>query len=129
MILAAPVMPADVTDNVPMRDLLRPVCFWRKIWPRHVTGDAKYGTIENVAAVEATGILAYVAMPDPDQADFAYDPGRDAYRCPEGHRLPRCRVKNAYEVVVDWADAATGNTCPVKAACTAGAYVDRVRGY
>ena len=36
-------------------------------------------------------------MPDPDQADFAYDPGRDAYRCPEGRRLPRCRVKNAYE--------------------------------
>jgi transposase len=50
IILAAFVTPADVSDNVPMRDLLWRVCFRRKIWPHHVTGDAKYGTIENVVA-------------------------------------------------------------------------------
>ena len=44
IILAAFVTPADVTDNMPMRDLLWRVCFRRKIWPHHVTGDAKYGT-------------------------------------------------------------------------------------
>jgi hypothetical protein len=50
IILAAFVTPADVTDNMPMRDLLWRVCFRRKIWPHHVTGDAKYGTTENVAS-------------------------------------------------------------------------------
>ena len=148
IILAALVTPADVTDNVPMQDLLWRVCFRRKIWPRQVTGDAKYGTAENVAAVESAGIRAYVAMPDPDrrtgfysQADFVYDPERDAYRCPEGQPLPRYRAKNEFEVVVYRADAATCNACPVKAACTRsphgrtiqrsfhGDYVDRVRGY
>jgi transposase len=58
IILAAFVTPADVSDNVPMRDLLWRVCFRRKIWPHHVTGDAKYGTTENVVAIEDAGIRA-----------------------------------------------------------------------
>jgi hypothetical protein len=35
---------------------------WR-IWPRQVTGDSAYGTVEkNIAAVQKTGIRAYVAL-------------------------------------------------------------------
>ena len=56
--LAAFVMPADVTDNMPVRDLLWRVCFRRNLRPHHVTGDAKYGTIENVVAIEDAGIRA-----------------------------------------------------------------------
>ena len=40
IILAALVTPADVMENVPLRDLLWRVCFRRKLRPRHVTGDA-----------------------------------------------------------------------------------------
>jgi hypothetical protein len=64
IILAAFVTPADVTDNMPMRDRLWRVCFSRKIWPHHVTGDAKYGTTENVVAIEDAGIRAYIPLPD-----------------------------------------------------------------
>ena len=148
IILAAFVTPADVTDNMPMRDLLWRVCFRRKIWPHHVTGDAKYGTTENVVAIEDAGIRAYVPLPDFEHRSafygrdmFTYDPERDEYRCPEGQPLPRYRAKHTEEVVVYRADAATCNACPVKAACTDGAhgrtiqrsfyaaYLEKVRGY
>jgi hypothetical protein len=148
IILAAFVTPADVTDNMPMRDLLWRVCFRRKIWPHHVTGDAKYGTTENVVAIEDAGIRAYVPLPDFEHRTafygrdmFTYDPERDAYRCPEGQVLPRYRAKHTEEVIVYRADAATCNACPVKAACTDAergrtiqrsfyaAYLDKVRGY
>jgi transposase len=41
IILAALVTPADVMESQAMRDLLWRVCFRRRIWPHHVTGDAK----------------------------------------------------------------------------------------
>ncbi|MBA2597713.1 MAG: IS1182 family transposase [Chloroflexia bacterium] len=148
IILAAFVTPADVTDNVPMRDLLWRVCFRRKIWPHHVTGDAKYGTTENVVALEDAGIRAYVPLPDFDHRTsffgrdaFTYDPERDEYRCPEGQPLPRYRAKHTEEVVVYRADAATCNACPMKTQCTDAergrtiqrsvyaAYLEKVRGY
>jgi hypothetical protein len=64
LILAALVTPADVMENQPMRDLFLRVCFRRKIWPRHVTGDAKYGTTENIVVLEDAGIRAYVPLTD-----------------------------------------------------------------
>ncbi len=148
IILAALVTPADVSDNVPMRDLLWRVCFRRKIWPHHVTGDAKYGTSENVVAIEDAGIRAYVPLPDFDHrtsffgwAKFSYDLQQDEYRCPEGQPLPRYRAKYTEEVIVYRADATTCNACPIKAACTDAkrgrtiqrsfyaAYLERVRVY
>jgi hypothetical protein len=69
IILAALVTPADVMENQAMRDLLWRVCFRRKIWPHQVTGDAKYGTTENIVAVEdaarARNIAAVASTPDP----------------------------------------------------------------
>lgn len=148
IILAAFVTLADVTDNVPMRDLLWCVCFRRKLRPHHVTGDAKYGTTENVVAIEDAGIRAYVPLPDFEHRTafygrdkFTYDPEGDEYRCPEGQPLTRYRAKRSEEVVVYRADAATCNACPVKDACTDGdhgrtiqrsdyaAYLEKVRGY
>ena len=96
IILAALVTPADVMESQAMRDLLWRVCFRRKIWPHHVTGDAKYGTIENIVAIEDAGIRAYVPLTDfahrtdfYGQDDFVFDPERDEYRCPQGHPLRR----------------------------------------
>jgi transposase len=148
IILAALVTPADVMENQPMRDLLWRVRFRRKIRPRQVTGDTTYGTVENIVAVEDEGIRAYVPLPDMShrtpyygQDEFAYDPERDEYRCPEGHPLPRNRAKPTEAAVVYRADPTTCNACPVKAACTASdrgrtlqrsifaEYLDRVRGY
>jgi hypothetical protein len=148
IILAMLVTPADVKENVPLRDLLWRVCFRRKLRPGQVTGDTTYGTVENIVAVEDAGIRAFFPLPDFDartpffgQGAFLYDAGQDAYHCPQGQPLPRHKTKYTEEEVLYRADAATCNACPVKAACTAGNhgrivhrsfyedYLERVRGY
>jgi transposase len=148
IILAALVTPADVKENQAMRDLLWRVCFRRKIWPQHVTGDAKYGTTENIVAIEDAGIRAYVPLTDfahrtdfYGQDDFVFDPERDEYRCPQGHPLSRYSTKRTEGVVAYRGEAAVCNACPVKAQCTTSDhgrkvqrsfyadYLDRVLGY
>ena len=62
IVLAALVTPADVMENVPMRDLLWRVCFRRKLRPGQVTGDTTYGTVENTTAIEAQRIRADVPL-------------------------------------------------------------------
>jgi transposase len=126
IILAALVTPADVMENVPMRDLLWRVCFRRKLRPHQVTGDTTYGTVENIVAVEDAGIRAYVPLPDwgsrrpafLSQDDFAYDAANDQYRCPEGSVLRRETAKYGEGVVVYRGDPATCNACPRKTGCT-----------
>jgi transposase len=148
IILAALVMPGDVMDNTPMLDLLRRVQFRWKVHPKRAVGDAKYGTVENIRALEDAGIRAYIPLPDFDRrtpyfgaSHFAYDSDGDEYRCPQGHALRRVKAKYTEEVVVYRAEAATCNGCPLKARCTASdrgrqlqrsfyvEYLDRVRGY
>jgi hypothetical protein len=126
IISAALVTPADVMENVPLRDLLWRVCFRRKVRPRQVTGDTTYGTVENIVAVEDAGIRAYFPLPDFDRrtpffgkSAFTYDAVQDVYRCPQGQLLPRRKTKYTEEEVVYRADVATCNACPVKTACTA----------
>ncbi len=53
--------PSEVSENRPMLDLLWRTAFRWRLWPRQVTGDAKYGTAENVSAIEVAGIRAYLA--------------------------------------------------------------------
>jgi transposase len=148
IILAALVTPADVMESQAMRDLLWRVCFRRKIWPHQVTGDAKYGTIENIVAIEDAGIRAYVPLTDfahrtdfYGQDDFVFDPERDEYRCPQGHPLRRYSTKRTEGVVAYRGEAAVCNACPVKAKCTTSNhgrkvqrsfyidYLEKVRGY
>jgi hypothetical protein len=148
IILAALVTPADVMENQAMRDLLWRVCFRRKIWPHHVTGDPKYGTTENIVALEDAGIRAYVPLTDfahrtdfYGQDDFVFDPERDEYRCPEGHPLHRYSTKRTEGVVAYRGKAAVCNACPVKTKCTTSDsgrkvqrsfyidYLEKVRSY
>ena len=126
IILAALVTPADVMENVPLRDLLWRVCFRHKLWPDQVTGDTTYGTTENIVALENAGIQAFFPLPDFDartpffgKGAFTYDAPRDAYRCPQGQVLPRRKTKYTEDKVVYRAEAATCNACPLKASCTA----------
>jgi hypothetical protein len=127
IILAAFMTPADVMENVPMRDLLWRVCFRRKLRPGQVTGDTTYGTVENVVAVEDAGIRAFFLLPDFDRrtpffgkSAFTYEAGQDTYRCPQGQLLSRRKTKHTEAEVVYRAEAATCNACPVKAACARG---------
>ena len=62
IILGVLVAPFEVTENKPMLDMLwRSVFRWKR-WPRRVTGDSAYGTVENIAATEKAGIRAYMAL-------------------------------------------------------------------
>lgn len=94
IIVAALVTPSEVMDNQPMLDLLWRTRFRWKLWPRHVTGDKKYGTEENLVAIEDQGIRAYIPVPDMDHRteffsskEFQYDAERDIYVCPAGKEL------------------------------------------
>jgi transposase len=148
IILAAPVTPADVMESQAMRDLLWRVCFRRKIWPSQVTGDAKYGTIENIVAIEDASIRAYLPLTDfahrtdfYGQDDFTFDLERDEYRCPQGHPLHRYSTKRTEGVVAYRGEPSICNACPVKAKCTTSDhgrkvqrsfyvdYLEKVRSY
>ncbi len=148
VILAALVTPADVMENVPMRDLLWRVRFRYKLRPCQVTGDTTYGTLENIGAIEDAGIRAYVPLPDFDhrtpffgKGDFAYDVDLDVYRCPGGALLRSLKHEPSQPVRRYQAPAATCTACPLKAQCTTSrrgrrvarhvdeAYLERVRAY
>jgi transposase len=128
IILAALVMPADVMENQPMLPLLRRVQFRWSLRPKQVVADSKYGTVENVWALEEAGIRAAMPLRDHDdrQSDyfsatlFSYDAEHDQYRCPQGQSLSRFSRMTGRQIVLYRADAAVCNACPVKAACTPG---------
>lgn len=106
IILMALVTPAEVMENQPALDLLWRVRFRWRLWPRQVTGDTTYGTVENIVALEREGLRAYVPLPDwgartpfygPEA--FTYDPERDVYVCPQGTALRRWGALAAERIV------------------------------
>jgi transposase len=153
IILAALVTPYEVSENRPMLDLLWRGCFRWRIWPHHVTGDGKYGTAENVAAIEQANIRAFVGLPRSGgrpnifgREDFTYDPKGDVYVCPAGELLRPLGKKNGEEeedregkATTYRADASYCKTCELRARCTSNKvgrtlrrgpserYLDRVR--
>jgi transposase len=149
IILHALVAPADVMEGQPMRDFLWRVRFRWKVCPKQAVGDSKYGTLANIRALEDAGIRAYVALPDHEHRDspyyplaaFRYDAERDVFWCPQGQPLRRVRANPEREFYGYRADPATCNACPVRTACTPGAYgrqvhrsfhaayLERVRAY
>jgi transposase len=71
IILGVLVAPFEVTENKPMLlDMLWRSAFRWKCWPRRVSGDSAYGTVENVAAIERAGVRASTGR--------SRAPGRDA---------------------------------------------------
>ncbi len=118
IILQVLVTPSEVMDNQPMRDLIFRTRFRWKLHPRHVTGDTKYGTIENIKALEDAGIRAYVPLPDWEHmtpffgpSKFSYDAALDLYICPQGQSLRPFHTEYKAEKVEYRADAATCNAC------------------
>lgn len=154
VILGVLVTPSEVSENRPMLDLLWRARFRWHLGLRHVTGDAKYGTAENVAAVEREGIRAHMALHQsgdkPDKFkrdDFFYDAQRDLYVCPAGEPLRPLGKKTSDEghhagkVITYWAKASSCGACQLRERCTSNkvgrnlrrgpleGYVDRVRAY
>ena len=148
IVLASLVTPAEVQDNQPALDLLWHARFRWKLRPRQVTGDTKYGTVENVAAIEREGIRAYVPPSEVGQRaelfgerDFRYDPVADAYRCPGEKVLRFLSQSEATRRRIYQAPTADCKACPLRERCTTSPrgrrisrrldeeYVERVRGY
>jgi len=127
IIVAALVTPSEVMDNQPMLDLLWRTRFRWKLWPRHVTGDKKYGSEENLVAIENQGIHAYIPIPDVDHRTeffsveaFTYDAERDVYVCPAGKELHFAPWHSTERSLRYQAYGRDCNHCPLKAKCTTG---------
>jgi transposase len=127
IIVAALVTPSEVMDNQPMLDLLWHTRMRWKLWPRHVTGDKKYGTEENLVAIEGQGIRAYIPIPDVDHRTeffsveaFTYDAKRDVYVCPADKELHFAPWHSTERSLRYRARARDCNHCPLKPKCTTG---------
>jgi transposase len=148
IILTALVTPSEVMDNQPMLDLLWHCRFRWHLELEQVTGDTKYGTVQNIVAIEDAGLRAYIPLADLDKRSpffgkqrFRYDTERDLYICPGGADLPFLHDEYGPRITKYQANAATCNTCPLKAKCTDSDkgrsvsrsfdedYLDRVRSY
>ncbi|HVI79257.1 MAG TPA: IS1182 family transposase [Candidatus Acidoferrum sp.] len=154
IILASLVTPYEVSENRPMLDLLWRSCFRWQIWPHHVTGDGKYGTAENVSAIEQANVRAFVGLHRSGgrpnifgREDFTYEPKEDVYVCPAGELLQPLGKKKSEEeeregkVTTYRATASSCKTCELRSRCTSNklgrnlrrgpleGYLDRVRSY
>ena len=148
VILDVLVTAAEVTENLPMLDLLFRSCFRWGLRPHSITGDATYGTRENIAAIEKAGIRAYTALPEQGKRTslltidaFVYDAQKDLYTCPAGQTLRRRGHDHRGGYVRYAAKASTCNACPLKRGCTKSPkgrwvsrsleeeYLDRLRAY
>jgi len=148
IILTVLVTPAEVQDNQPALDLLWRTRFRWKLHPRQVTGDSKYGTVENVVAIEDQRIWAFVPLSKAGQhadvfaeQDFRYDSVADIYHCPGEkvlHFLSQSDVTNRR---IYQAPATDCKGCSLREHCTTSprgrrinrsldeTYLERVRGY
>lgn len=98
--------------------------------PESLSADKAYGSGEFFAWLLARGIHPYIAVIDRryqrrgrfSRDDFRYEPGEDAYCCPEGKPL-RYRGENCGTQGVIYSSLPSQcRPCPQKARCTSGRY-------
>jgi transposase len=142
------VTPSEVMDNQPMLDLLWRTRFRRQLQPDQVTGDRKFGTDDNLVAIEGQGIRAYIPQADMDHRNeffsadqFTYDATRDVYVCPAGKELHVDQAHSTERSLRYRAWRSDCNACALKAQCTPSKQgrslcrsvdeecLERVRGY
>ncbi len=142
------VTPSEVMDNLPMLDLLWHTRFRRKVQPHQVTGDKQFGTEDNLVAIEAQGIRAYIPQADLSHRtaffstnQFTYDAPRDVYVCPAGKELHHDRAHSTERARRYRTWGSVCNACALKAQCTTSEQgrtlcrsvqedcLERVRGY
>jgi transposase len=149
VVLNVLVTGAEVTENLPMQQILFRSTFRWGLRPRSVTGDAAYGTRENITAIERASIRAYTALPQQQGErtslftieDFLYDAERDLYTCPAGEVLRRQGRDRRGGYVRYAVRTSACMECPLKSKCTNSPkgrwisrgleeeYLERVRAY
>ncbi len=125
MILTALVTPAAVQDNQPALDLLWRTRFRWNLRPRSVTGDTKYGTVENIVGVEDQQMRAYFPLAEVGQRPgqfpvhaFAYDAASDTCRCPGREPLRFLSPSDATQRRISQAPARACAACTLRTQCT-----------
>jgi hypothetical protein len=126
VILDVLVTPAEeVTENLPMVELLFRSCLRWRLRPRSVTGDGAYGTKENIAAIEKAGIRAYTALPDHEKRTslfgretFTYDAEKTSIPAPGRALAPSQGYDHRERSVRYAARPSACNACAFKARCT-----------
>ena len=135
---------SQVIENRPMLDLLWRAVFRWKLRPHHVTRDGKYGTAENVTALEKVDVHAYVDLHESGCKHGFFPkrvllrPGAGPLRVPGGEILPR--AGRSGRGVKYRARASVCNAYTLKAKCTTNAqgrsvnrypdeYLEKVRAY
>jgi len=120
--------PNDATLLAPMAQAARDALGVEKI---AAVADRGYYSHEQVRACAEAGIEAYVPSPRRSVAGeggypievFRYDAARDLYVCPQGRELPRhsdtAKASGRHRT---YYDSAVCRDCPVRPACTRGAY-------
>jgi hypothetical protein len=124
VILNVLVTPSEVSENRLCSTYGGGAFHCWNLWPDHVTGDAKYGTAENMSTIESVGIRAYVAPHESGvkgkafvgKGKFAYDPKRDLYLCPAGEELHRAGKSG--KGIRYRANASACRDCSLKERCT-----------
>ncbi len=66
-------------DNQPMQDLLWHSLFRWQLPLEQVTGDTRYGTADNIVAIEDAGLRAYIPLTDFDKRSPLYGKQRFRY--------------------------------------------------
>jgi transposase len=125
IIVGALVTPADVQDNQVLLDLLDRVRFRFQLPVRRVIADSKYATLENLHALAARGLRAYMPIVEYDksspffrQQDFTYDPASDTYRCPQGETLSYRATSYSKQLTIYQAPDEACAACPLRERCT-----------
>jgi transposase len=148
IILGVLVAPAEVQENQPALDLVWRARFRWHLHLRQVTGDTKYGSAENIVALEDQHVRAYVPLSAAGHkpgrfadTDFHYDPVTDAYQCPGNVTLTFLSTCQRTRRRIYEAPAAACRCCSLREQCTTSRrgrrvgrrfdedYLDRVRGY
>jgi transposase len=99
--------------------------------PCTVAADAGYANGEQIAALDAQGIISYVATNRAinnqgdgslyDRTAFRYDPRSDSFTCPAGNQLLRKQLSRKDKMVVYAARREDCAICPNKPQCTGAA--------
>lgn len=129
IILTCLVTPASIQDHTPMLDLVWWVYFRWQLPLKVVIGDTRYGTIDNIVALEQNGIRAFFPLHSeaarqgsrehyfPANA-FHYDPQQDCYICPHGQRLRYYRTDVKQQRRIYQARAKDCRACPLRSRCS-----------
>jgi hypothetical protein len=133
---------------MPFLDMLWRACFRWKLRPYSATGDATYGTLEIIRALEDNGVRAYLPVTDHEKksplvgrSKFRYNGENDQYICPNGTTLRYESNSYVLQIHIYRAEARNYTICPLKAKCTTSEdgrslqrsffqeYLDRVEAY